>query len=99
MQKCEMKKLSTTTDSKERNKLATFDTAADGVAAAGPSATPEGLLADILTTAGSGGSMTLSASNGGNGGSVGGLASGATISMSKPISGGTIIYGAPFGFS
>lgn len=82
----ERKKLTTTTKSKETNKFATFDTAADRVAAAGP---VEGAV-----TGGSGGSTTSPASNGGNGGSVGGLASEGTILMSKPISGGKIIYGA-----
>lgn len=84
----------TTTENRERNKLATFDTAVDGAAAAGPSATSDGTVDDTLVTAGSGGSTISATSNGGNGGSVGGLASSGTILINEPISGGTITYGA-----
>ena len=95
----DMKKVSTTTETRETNKLATFDTLPDGAGAAGMSAASEGVVVAILFTPGSGGSTMSLASNGGIGGSVGGLASGSTIFIIIPISGGSIIYGAVSGFS
>lgn len=84
--------MSTATESREINKLATFVTAVDGVAAAaGPPAVELG-VDDPSDNGGSGGSAISLLSNGGNGGSVCGLTLGGAICNNAPTSAGKITY-------